>query len=95
MVVPPSDIAGCEAFPFDDLDVLSSAMVDLLKYLRFGEGADARDIMIDFTGGQKPASVVAAAVTFRGEIRAQYVDTNEPYDTKEYDLVTNPEPKET
>jgi len=92
--VRTADAGGYKGFRFHDVDQLSSAVVDLMKYLRFGEHVKARDIIIDFTGGQKPASVIAAAVTFRGEVRAQYVDTNEPWDTLEYDLVTNLEPKE-
>lgn len=92
-LVKPAIAADCTAFNFNDVNVLSSALVDLLKYLRFKERMRPRDIMIDYTGGQKPASVVAAAVTLRGELRAQYVDTNDPDKVLEYDLVTNPEPK--
>lgn len=82
----------CAGFDFNKVDDLSSAMVDLLKYLRFKMRLKPREIMIDYTGGQKPVSFVAAAVTLRGEVRAQYVDTNslEPI---EYDLVANPEPR--
>jgi hypothetical protein len=36
------------------------------------------DIVIDFTGGQKPTSVAAVAITFNRKVRAQYVDTNHP-----------------
>ena len=43
-------------------------------------------IMIDFTGGQKVTSVVAAAVTFNRPVRAQYVSTNEPWGVLGYDL---------
>ena len=92
-LVDPSDISGCRGFSFNDVDELSSGMVDLLKYLRFEQHAKPREIMIDYTGGQKPASVVAAAVTLRGELRAQYVDTNDRR-ALEYDLVMNPEPRD-
>jgi hypothetical protein len=88
----PAAAVDRTGFSFNDVNTLSSALVDLLKYLRFKERIKPRDIMIDYTGGQKPASVVAAAVTLRGELRAQYVDT-ETLDPLEYDLVTNPEPK--
>lgn len=82
----------CSGFDFNKVDVLSSAIVDLLKYLRFEVRLKPREIMIDYTGGQKPVSFVAAAVTLRGEVRAQYVDTNTLVPI-EYDLVTNPEPR--
>ncbi len=79
-------------FDFNKVDVLSSAIVDLLKYLRFKMRLKPHEIMIDYTGGQKPVSFVAAAVTLRGEVRAQYVDTNSNKPI-EYDLVANPEPR--
>lgn len=85
-------LSDCSGFDFNKVDVLSSAIVDLLKYLRFKMGLKPREIMIDYTGGQKPVSFVAAAVTLRGEVRAQYVDTNTLVPI-EYDLVTNPEPR--
>jgi hypothetical protein len=47
--------------------------------------------MIDFTGGKKPISFVAAAATLRGEILAQYIDTTYPHKPQIYDLVASPE----
>jgi hypothetical protein len=85
-------LQNASGFNFNEVDVLSSSIVDLLKYLRFKMRLKPREIMIDYTGGQKPVSFVAAAVTLRGEVRAQYVDTR-TLEPKEYDLVTNPEPK--
>ena len=43
-------------------------------------------IMVDFTGGPKVASVVAATVTFNRDIRAEYVSTREPHPVRGYDL---------
>jgi hypothetical protein len=92
----PAEETGIETvrgFDFGNLDEMSSAITDLLKFLLFGglgKRLRASDILIDFTGGTKPVSVVAAAVTSRGKIGAQYVDTGDLVPTT-YDLVANPE----
>jgi len=83
-------LASLRGFDFGNLDEMSSAMTDLLKYLQLGRWIRAGEILIDFTGGTKPVSVVAAALTLRSEVRAQYVDTNDLWPTT-YDLVSNPE----
>jgi len=91
--IPAGDretLAASEGFGFSDFNDLSGAYSDLLKYLRFIRHVPSRRILIDFTGGMKPPSVVAAAVTFRGEVATQYVDTNSLKATT-YDLKTNPE----
>jgi hypothetical protein len=88
-------VQGIRGFEFGSLDEMSSAITDLLKFLLFGglgKRLRASDILIDFTGGTKPVSVVAAAVTARGEIGVQYVDTGDLIPTM-YDLVANPEAK--
>lgn len=79
-----------QGFNFSDFTDLSGAFSDLMKYLRFVRKIPQHSLVVDFTGGMKPPSVVAAAVTFRGEVRTQYVDTNTLV-AKTYDLVTNPE----
>lgn len=76
---------------FNDVNALSSTMTDLLHQLIAVDGVPASQIMVDFTGGKKPVSFVAAAATLRGEIVAQYMDTIHPHDPFVYDLVTNPE----
>ncbi len=43
--------------------------------------------MIDFTGGQKVTSVVAASLTFNRRIKAQYVQTNPPWQVVSYDVI--------
>jgi len=43
--------------------------------------------MIDFTSGQKPTSIVAATLTFNRKIKAQYVQTNDPWRVLSYDVV--------
>jgi hypothetical protein len=51
---------------------------------------ERRDIVVDVTGGQKPASAAAAAVTLKSRVRFGYVQTNPRdgrYDVKCYDAV--------
>lgn len=60
---------------FEELDVLSGAIRDLLDTLTQLDVPD-QDIVIDFTGGQKPTSIVAASITFNRPINAQYVRTD-------------------
>lgn len=62
-------------FDFEDFDGLTAAYEDLLETLK-REGVKARDVQIDFTGGQKPTSVVAAVVTLCSNASNQYVTTN-------------------
>ena len=76
---------------FNDINALSSTMTGLLQNLIAVDKVPAAQIMVDFTGGKKPVSFVAAAATLRGEILAQYIDTIHPHDPFVYDLVTNPE----
>jgi hypothetical protein len=87
-----STLESCSAFDFsEDLDDLSAALTDLLNHL-FVNHVRSSDIVIDFTGGQKPISFVAAAATLRGDVLAQYIDTNS-LEPCFYNLVTNPEPR--
>lgn len=48
---------------------------------------EPRDMVVDVTGGQKPASAAAAAVTLKSRVRFGYVQTNPRYDVKCYDVV--------
>jgi sigma54-dependent transcription regulator len=71
---------------FESFDELSKAMWMLIrKYLK--DNQPEKDIMIDFTGGQKVTSVVAAAVTFNRKIKAQYVQTKSPWDVLSFDVI--------
>ncbi|MDR4497190.1 MAG: hypothetical protein MRK02_04590 [Candidatus Scalindua sp.] len=45
------------------------------------------EIMVDITGGQKPTSIVGISVTFNRKIKAQYVQTGDPYDVLSYDVI--------
>jgi len=79
----PQRYAG---FNFETFDELSDALLELFVLLG-AEGVSEHDIVIDFTGGQKPTSVVAAAVTLNRPVETQYVQTNPPYDVIGYDLI--------
>jgi len=74
-----------KGWDFDAFDDLSDALMDLLKKFRH-RGIPENEIMIDFTGGTKVTSVVAAAITFNRRIKAQYVQTNSPWDVLSYDF---------
>lgn len=71
---------------FERFDDLSRAVLHLLRVFKRQRVRDDQ-IMIDFTGGQKVTSVVAASVTFNRTIKAQYVQTNEPYAVISYDIL--------
>lgn len=76
---------------FDKVNELSTAMTDLLNHLIHIQNVPPAEIVIDFTGGKKPVSFVAAAATLRGDVLAQYVDTTEPHTPRAYNLVANAE----
>lgn len=84
-----SDITGKEevcGFDFEEFDNLYEALHSLLKVLKRRKIRE-QDIMIDITGGQKPNSVVGAALTFQTKLMFQYVRTNEPHSIVTYDVV--------
>jgi len=83
--VPP-----CGGFSFQNFTDLSRGLNKLLKLLL--RDLHESDIMIDFTSGQKVTSVVAAAMTFNRLIRAQYVQTEDPWDVLSYIVVTPQRP---
>ena len=75
-----------QGWDFEGFDELSRAVWSLLSIFKKKKFAD-QDIMIDFTGGQKVTSVVASTVTFNRQLRAQYVQTNDPWDVWSYDVI--------
>jgi hypothetical protein len=83
-----SDSLAGAGVPFEDFDEQATALRQALAQLR-REGYRDRDVMIDITGGQKPTSAVAAAVTFNTDIRIQYVQTNPPWQVLGYDLIAS------
>lgn len=62
-------------WPFEDFDRLSQGLHRLVDHMLGHDRGREQEIMIDFTGGQKVASVVAASITFNRRIKAQYVST--------------------
>lgn len=88
-VVPIDDAQKLEAyggFSFESFDELSHAFWILLEDFK-KKGCPEKEIMVDITGGQKPASVVGAVMTFNREIKAQYVQTNRPWEVITYDVI--------
>lgn len=85
LVRGPDDLG----WDFEDFDSLSWGMIQLLNVLH-DEGVSPNRVVIDFTGGQKPNSVVGAAVTFNRDTVCQYVRTEPPHRVIHYDLVLTP-----
>lgn len=74
-----------EGWDFEAFDDLSRALLQRLQTFR-ETGVNEQEIMIDFTGGQKVTSVVAAMVTINRKVKTQYVQTNSPWDVAGYDI---------
>lgn len=82
----PAVPTGLEGWDFEDFDDLSNDMHRLIRMF-IDERIPEDKIIIDFTGGQKVTSVIAVGITFNRNIEAQYVQTNEPWAVKSYDIV--------
>ncbi len=82
----PADACVYKGFDFESFDELTQAVWFLLEEFKKNKYPD-RDVMVDITGGQKPTSVVGAAVTFNRKIKAQYVQTNSPWEVLSYDVI--------
>ena len=61
-------------YDFEDFDELTTALYWCIKQ-HMKKKIKEKDIMIDFTGGMKVTSVVAATLTFNSNIKAQYIST--------------------
>lgn len=86
--IPPShpgdgDYQGGLDFEGDS-ERLAAATDDAYDYLR-GRGLEAKDILIDITGGQKTTSIVGSAVALAEGRRIQYVSTHD-YGVRVYDV---------
>ena len=92
--VPAGGLRADQGWNFENFSDLTTAAVGAVDRLNTaGVPGDpglprVRDaaIMVDFTGGQKVTSVVAATVTFNRRIRAEYVSTHD-HTVRGYDLV--------
>lgn len=74
-----------EDWVFEDFDDLGRGLLKLITIF-YSEGIPEKEIMIDFTGGQKVTSAVAAAVTFNRKIKAQYVQTSGRHEVRGFDI---------
>ena len=79
-------ISSYEGLDFEDFDELSQALWVLLSEFKDRKIRET-DVAIDITGGQKPTSIVGAAITFSRKIKAQYVQTNRPWGVISYDVI--------
>ena len=69
---------------FEDISGITDALEGILSDLP--KDIDESDVVIDITGGQKPASIAGMMVSLVNANReVQYVQTNAPYDVKTYD----------
>jgi hypothetical protein len=71
--------AAQNGFDFEDFDEMTESLDEVIRQL-LESNVTSRQIQIDFTGGQKPTSVVGAVVTLFSRVSNQYVSTN-PRDT--------------
>lgn len=68
---------------FEDISALVETLEDVFANLP--HDIDETDVVIDITGGQKPASIAGMMVSLVNANRqVQYVQTNEPHDVKTY-----------
>ena len=74
-----------EAVNFEDFNDLTMTLHRILKS-EFSEFPKA-GVVLDVTGGQKVASIAAAALTLNNEMRFQYVQTGKPFGVVPYDLI--------
>ncbi len=69
---------------FENISTLTQTLEDVLAALP--KDMDESDVVIDITGGQKPASIAGMMVSLVNANRqVQYVQTNAPFDVKTYD----------
>lgn len=82
----PFNPAGRRGVDFENFDELCQTLDGLLRH--FGRaGIAEEDLAIDITGGQKPTTAVAALCTCNSLAVAQYVQTNDPWTPRQYDIV--------
>lgn len=74
-----------DAVNFEDFNELTATLQKILRTEFPGIRKDR--VVLDLTGGQKVASIAAAALTLNNELRFQYVQTGKPFATVPYDLV--------
>lgn len=82
---PATTINLTQGFDFENFEELSDAMRNLLKVFK-EKNYDEKEIMVDFTGGQKVTSIVAISMTVNRKINAQYVQTNKWWNVLSYSV---------
>ncbi|HEX7241942.1 MAG TPA: hypothetical protein VF263_16790, partial [Longimicrobiaceae bacterium] len=85
--VPPGAVihrVRC-AVDFQSLRELQECVAGAVSLL-LAQGLRKEDVLVDVTGGQKTASIAGALITLNSNVTFQYVQTNWPFDTLEYDL---------
>ncbi|GIU72542.1 MAG: hypothetical protein KatS3mg003_2026 [Candidatus Nitrosocaldaceae archaeon] len=81
-IIIDSNEKGIDFNDYESIITHLDIVIDELKK-RYNE----QDIVIDITGGTKIASIAGASATLNKKVTFQYVDTNEPYDIHEFNVV--------
>lgn len=71
---------------FENCPALHSCFHFLFKEFRRLQFQE-HEVVVDFTGGQKVTSGVAMLMTFNRQIKAQYIQTEEPWSIQWFDIV--------
>jgi len=74
------------AIDFEDVEDLTAGMEEVLRVVREEWGWADSELSIDITGGQKVTTVAAAVASFNRDIRAQYMQTLDPWKMLSYDI---------
>lgn len=71
---------------FEDCPALHSGFYFLFREFRRLQFQE-HEVVVDFTGGQKVTSGVAMLMTFNRQIKAQYIQTEDPWSIQWFDIV--------
>lgn len=82
---PPS-LQYYKAPDFEDCPALHSGFYFLFREFKRMQYQE-HEVVVDFTGGQKVTSGVAMLMTFNRQIKAQYIQTEEPWSILWFDIV--------
>ena len=75
------------ALDFEDIDNVYHALDEIINRVTKDKGVFTdKDIIVDFTGGQKPTSVALALYTLQRNIVCQYVQTGGDKEVLQYDM---------
>lgn len=85
--ITSAEYSSNSGWKFEDFNLLSDGIWRLFEIMKKKKHFCEKDIIIDFTGGQKVTSVVAATMTFNRKIKSQYIQTEKPWNVLGYDVV--------